>query len=312
MVSFEPLEGVLTCFSPLTAYRSLAADPTTGKHGIVFNPTKALIEGSSFKLPCGQCSGCRAGRAKEWAIRCGHEAKMHDRNCFLTLTYDNQQVPQDYSVRKREWQLLMKRVRKFAGAGVRFFGCGEYGDTTGRPHYHGLLFGFDFEDKKFWAKRDGHHVFKSDQLEKLWPFGMSEIGSVTPESAGYVARYCLKKFTGQQADDHYTRVSPIDGQVYRVEPEFALMSRRPGLGTTWFEKFAGDAFPSDFLIVDGRKVRPPGFYLRKLDEAAQQPIKRSRKRFSVQPAHRANSTKERLAVREQVFQSRMKRLVRSI
>ena len=63
------------------------------------------------------------------------------------------------------------------------------------------------------------------------------------------------------------------------EPEFALMSRRPGLGTTWFEKFASDAFPSDFLIVDGRKVRPPGFYLRKLDEAAQQPIKRSRKRF---------------------------------
>ena len=94
-----------------------------------------------------------------------------------------------------------------------------------------------------------------------------------------VARYCLKKFTGKGADDHYSRVSPIDGQVHRVEPEFALMSRRPGLGTTWFEKFASDAFPSDFLIVDGRKVRPPGFYLRKLDEAAQQPIKRSRKRF---------------------------------
>ena len=91
----------MTCFSPLTGYRSLAADPLTGKHGIVFNPTKALIEGSSFKLPCGQCSGCRAGRAKEWSIRCAHEAKMHDRNCFLTLTYDDQNVPQDYSVRKR-------------------------------------------------------------------------------------------------------------------------------------------------------------------------------------------------------------------
>ena len=147
---------------------------------------------------------------------------MHDRNCFLTLTYDDQNVPQDYSVRKREWQLLMKRVRKFAGSGVRFFGCGEYGDRGGRPHYHGLLFGLDFEDKKLWSVRDGYRVYKSDQLEKLWPFGMSEIGSVTPESAGYVARYCLKKFTGKGADDHYSRVSPIDGQVHRVEPESLL------------------------------------------------------------------------------------------
>ena len=63
----------------------------------------------------------------------------------------------------------MKRVRKFAGSGVRFFGCGEYGDRGGRPHYHGLLFGLDFEDKKLWSVRDGYRVYKSDQLEKLWP-----------------------------------------------------------------------------------------------------------------------------------------------
>lgn len=320
----------MTCFHPLIGFKALAPDPETGKRGIVFNPVKALIEGGGFRLPCGQCKGCRIDKAAQWALRCGHEAQMHDRNCFLTLTYADEHVPQDYSVQKREWQLFMKRARNEYGSGVRFFGCGEYGDQTGRPHYHGLLFGHDFEDKKVWTKRNGHDVYRSDALEKLWPYGNSELGSVTPQSAGYCARYCLKKQTGKGADDHYFRVSPIDGLEHRVEPEFALMSRRPGLGTAWFEKFRTDAFPSDFLIVDGRKVKPPMFYFRKLAKEAGTPaeragrilrdaasgadtrIKRTRKRFAVQPAQRANGTKERLAVREEVFAERTERLIRPL
>lgn len=322
----------MTCFKPLTGYRSASSDPVTGKRGITFSPTKALIEGGGFRLPCGQCRGCRMDRAQQWMLRCVHESRMHDRSCFITLTYADEHLPFGYSVRKRDWQLFCKRAQK-EFPGLRYFGCGEYGDKDGRPHYHGLFFGQDFSaDRKLWGHSNGYDTFKSATLERLWPFGICDIGTVTAESAGYVARYCLKKITGEAADEHYFRLSPVDGQLHHVEPEFATMSRRPGLGTSWFDKFGSDAFPSDFLIVDGRKVRPPMFYFRKLEREAEAPrdlpgrvlreelqsaspavkIKRTRKRFSVQPRQKANATKERLAVREVVHASRVERLKRSL
>lgn len=321
------------CFRPLSGYRTEAINPDTGRRGLTFNPLKAANSALPLMLPCGQCNGCRYDKAASWAIRLGHEAQLHERSSFITLTYSDENVPQDYSVKKRDWQLFMKRVRKEFGSGIRFFGCGEYGDKGGRPHYHGLLFGLDFAgDRKPWAKRDGHQVWRSEALEALWPFGQSELGSVTPSSAGYVARYCIKKMTGPKADDRYFRVSPIDGQSYRVETEFATMSRRPGIGTEWFRRFAGDAFPSDFLIVDGRRKPVPSFYLRKLPDAKSvdpstvpegrllrelaapegEQIKRSRKLKAAAPAKKANRTKERLAVREEIHARKVERLVRPL
>lgn len=320
----------MTCFCPLSAYRALTPDPVTGKRALTFNPLHAVDSVFSLKLPCGQCSGCRHDKAAEWAIRCGHEASTSPVSCFVTLTYEDEALPVDYSVKKRDLQLFMKRLRVSVSDRVRFFACGEYGDTGGRPHYHALLFGVDFsDDRKRWSKRGEHQTWKSDQLEALWPHGHSEIGSVTPHSAGYVARYCLKKFTGKKADDHYFRASPVDGATYRVEPEFALMSRRPGLGTEWFNRFSGDAFPSDFLIVDGKRRPVPGFYVRKLEaepvgpaapgfalrhEASAEvtPIKRARKAKAAKPAAKWNRSSARLAVREEVHASRAKRLVRTL
>lgn len=303
----------MTCFHPLTGYRALTPNPDTGKCGIVFNPSKSLIGVSSpIKLPCGQCSGCRAERAHQWAVRCGHESRSFDSSCFITLSYNDESVPSDFSVKMRHWQLFMMRLRKRFGSGIRFFGCGEYGDQSLRPHYHALLFNFDFADKRYRTERNGNRVFTSEALSELWPDGFHEIGSVTNASAGYVARYCLKKINGKRADDHYYRPSPVDGQMHRVEPEFATMSRRPGLGTNWFDNFAAETFPSDFLIVDGRKVRPPAYYLRRLDESGQEKIKRARKRAAVKPEARWNSTPERLAVREEVHAARIKRLVRTL
>lgn len=318
----------MTCYHPLTALRS-ADRSATGKRPLVFSSADALIEGSFIKLPCGQCIGCRSDRSLEWSVRCGHEASLHDAKCFLTLTYDEENVPQDFSVDLRHWQLFMKRLRKRFGGSIRFFACGEYGDDGGRPHYHALLFGFDFPDKKRWAERNGYQTFKSDALAELWPYGLCEIGSVTHQSAGYVARYVQKKITGERADDHYSRVSPVDGVVYRVKPEFATMSLRPGIGATWFDRFKADAFPSDFLVVDGRKVRPPIFYLRKLAEqsvpavakpgrilsapkSADELVKRARRRAAARPEARANATPARLRVREVVKAARMSRLKRSL
>lgn len=302
----------MPCFHPLRAYRSTERT-STGKRAITFNPHKAYVEGSSFMLPCGQCSGCRSGGSESWAIRAQHEARMHERNCFGTLTYSDDHVPLSFSVEKRPWQLFMKRFRaEVAVTGLKFMAVGEYGDESLRPHFHFIFFGYDFPDKRLWSRRGDHPVYKSELLEKLWPYGCSELGSVTAQSAGYCARYTAKKITGDQADEHYWRRSPVDGEMHRVEPEFMLMSRRPGIGASWFEQFSSDAFPSDFVLVDGRKKRPPQYYLGKLGEAAQQPIKRRRKAHAVLPKVRANATKERLAVREFIHNDRMKRLIRPL
>lgn len=300
----------MTCFQPLKAYRS-AERGSSGKYGITFKATGALIEGSHLSLPCGRCIGCRIDRSRQWALRCVHESKMHEHNCFVTLTYDDQHVPQSYSIDLRHVQLFMKRLRKhFAPAKIRFYACGEYGDRGLRPHYHLLLFGIDFPDKKLRSHRQKNPVYTSAILQALWPEGSHEISAVNFRSAAYCARYVMKKMGGAKGDAHYNRVSPIDGETYNVKPEFAVMSRRPGLGTTWFEKFKRDAFPSDYLIIDGRKIKPPHFYLNKLDEDEQTPIKRGRKREAVKV--KWNSTSERLKVREKVQSVRAKRLFRQL
>lgn len=246
---------------------------------------------------------------------------MRDRNCFITLTYNDQSVPVSNSVSKSAWQDFMKRLRaRISPTEIKFFACGEYGDKNGRPHYHALIFGYDFPDKTLWTIRRKNPVYRSALLESLWSFGNSEIGRISYQSAAYVARYCMKKVVGDKSDDYYTRVSPIDGNIYTVEPEFALMSRRPGLGTLWFNEFASDAFPSDFIIVDGRKAKPPKFYLNKLKEddpnsklnehSEKTTIKNARRRFAVK--HKENSTPARLREREAIQLSKSKLLKREL
>lgn len=305
----------MTCYRPLKAYKSREINPATGRYGITFQATKALVEGSSLALPCGRCQGCLSDKAQQWAMRCVHESQMHARNCFITLTYSNETVPQDYSLKLRDWQLFMKRLRKHAGTNnIRFFACGEYGEKLLRPHYHALIFNYDFNDKKLYrTNKNGDRLYKSETLNKIWgKSSINEVGNVTYKSARYCAGYIIKKQLNRGDDQKYYRLSPVDGHLYEVAKEFAVMSRRPGIGTTWFEKFQADAFPSDFLIVEGRRVKPPLFYLNKLVEAEQTKIKRGRKRFSVQPRQKLNSTSERLKVRAEVHRLRLQRLQRPL
>lgn len=183
---------------------------------------------------------------------------------------------------------LHEKLRKhFSPSKIRFFACGEYGPKTLRPHYHALLFNCHFSDQKILKKLPNNQIlYTSETLTSLWSYGLPTIGAVNYQTAGYCARYVVKKYTGKLADDHYFRVSPIDGNTYRVMPEFAVQSRMPGLGTTWFEKYKSDCFPSDFLIVDGHKVPVPRFYTLKLEE---EQLQKSSARESVQ-AYRINRT----------------------
>jgi len=250
-----------------------------------------------MQTTCGRCIGCRLERSRQWAVRCMHEASLHEDNCFITLTYSDKYLPAFGSLEVRAFQLFMKRLRRKVERKVRFYHCGEYGDELGRPHYHALLFGMDFADKYPWAERSGNMAWRSADLESLWKFGQSEIGSVTFESAAYVARYIMKKITGKAAEDHYRRVDVLTGEISQIQPEYSTMSRRPGIGRGWIEKYVSDVYPSDEVISRGRPAKPPRYYdsyfgTQDPDGLLEVQKERTRRR------DRENETPERLSVRE--------------
>jgi hypothetical protein len=221
-----------------------------------------------------------------------HEAAMHDENCFLTLTYDDKYLPPGGSLDRAAFPLFMKRLRKaIYPQKVRYFHVGEYGETRNRPHYHALLFGFDPVDKALFSVREGFPVFTSALLRETWPFGLHELGSVTEQSAMYVARYVQKKMTGSWAKLKYGD----------REPEYGTMSRNPGIGARWIDAFKSEVFPSDAVVVRGGLFMPPRYYCSRVASSADGALlvdDVKLKRFMSRK--RDEETVERLAVREQV------------
>lgn len=321
----------MTCFTPLKGFKSSAGGFTPNRRN---SPT-----GVAMTVPCGGCVGCRAAYAQAWAVRCVHESKLYSANCFITLTYADEFLPSDMSLRKSDFQKFMKRLRKhYAGADmvldyktaeatwpIRFFHCGEYGEQLARPHYHALLFNFDFPDKTFWRTGDaGDRIFRSKILEDLWGKGFCEIGSVTFESAAYVARYISKKITGAAADDYYRTYDRETGEVCWRQPEYCTQSRNPGLGAAYVAKFNEQFFPDDFIVIDGRKVLIPRYYFelykRDFDEVLHsRPLSERTVTSDVKMRRKIrarkgvdNNTPERLAVRKTVFESRLSLLKRNL
>ncbi len=285
----------MACFKPLEGFRG-----TSG--GLCFSRHKST--GLRMTVPCGQCTGCRLERSRQWAVRCMHEASLYDECCFVTLTYRDEDLPRFGSLVMDDWQNFFKRLRRRIDGKVRYFGCGEYGSVSGRPHYHALLFGLDFADKVLWTIRGEHSVFRSVFLESVWTSGHSEIGSVTFESAAYVARYCVKKVTGKAAEAHYACVDPETGEMSSRLPEFATMSRRPGIGTGWFEKFGAEVYPSDEVIVRGSSCKPPRFYDKLLAVASPEEALVVQKKRILGRA-REDETPARLHVREVCADARL-------
>lgn len=299
----------MPCYRPLQGFRAI--DPNdSGKFSIVFNPRYGYKD-LPVQVPCGQCIGCRLERSRQWAMRCIHEAQMHEENCFITLTYNEENLPPEGSLVKYHFQKFMKRLRKeVAPKKIRFFHCGEYGEKLKRPHYHACIFGLDFKDKISYS--NGNGVTKSSPLlEKLWPYGFNTVGELTFESAAYVARYILKKINGDQAIFHYSDIDMGTGEIKSSkEPEYVTMSRRPGIGAEWFKKYQSDVFPSDSVIVRGKEMKPPKFYDSKyeiIDGEAMKKIKIARQ----EKVKRANVTEERLRVREHIMEHNQKNQLRS-
>jgi len=239
----------MPCYAPIRGWLARFVN-ASGKRSIVFDQGKGFAD-KPVNVPCGQCIGCRLERSRQWAVRCVHESALYDQNCFITLTYAPEVVPPEGTLVKGHFQKFMKRLRKrFANQRIRFFHCGEYGEKFERPHYHACLFGFDFSDKVYLKAVNGYPLYTSEILGSLWPFGYSTIGSVSFESAAYVARYITKKVTGDNAAEHYGK---------RL-PEYVTMSRRPGIASDWFSKFRSDVYPDDFIVLRGRRMKPPKFF----------------------------------------------------
>lgn len=255
----------MPCYFPMEGFPSVQAN-ANGKNPISFT-RPAGYTGESISIPCGQCIGCRLERSRQWALRCVHESSLHEFNSFLTLTYRPEEIPVNGDLVKPDLQKFIKRLRKrLPGVQLRYFACGEYGESLenslngklGHPHYHICLFGYDFPDKELWSRRNGFNYYRSPLLENLWPFGFSIIGDLTFETAAYTARYVCKKHLGKDSD-FYDCVDDSTGEIFRLTPEFAVMSLKPGIGRGWFEKYHSDT-DKDYLTLNGVKMSLPKYY----------------------------------------------------
>lgn len=322
----------MPCYSPLKGWK----DEETG--GIVFRPG---IGAEEMEVACGQCLGCRLDHSRMWALRIVHESAMHQSgcgSCFVTLTYrdivecDTEQlenklhVPSDWSLHKSHFQKFMKRLRKhFSPQKIRFFHCGEYGNkckhgidlelvgcplcNVGRPHYHAALFGWYPDDPVAYKTKDGYERFTSPTLERIWKYGFVDVGELNFDTAAYIARYNLKKVTGVKASDHYMQVD-FDGECSWVEPEYITMSRRPGIGRDFYEKYKDDMFPSDMtpMVGDGKPVHGVPRYYEEIfkceDPLTLEEIKEVRQKFREE--HGEEYTPQRLMQKYKVKKAEQK------
>lgn len=247
----------MPCYHPIAAYQRRSGGRLS------FSFKSMPHDARHLEIPCGQCIGCKLEFARRWAVRCMHEAKMHESNCFVTLTYDDDHLPPDLSLCHPHFVAFFKRLREYLRSighpPIRFFMGGEYGEKYSRPHYHSLIFGFYPEDKVFWKMSDsGYPVYTSALLDKAWRFGRVYVGDVTFESASYVARYCLKK-----SNDGYPRREILDvttGEIITRAHEYGKMSLRPGIGASFVEKYARDIFMNDRVVVNGHVSPLPRYY----------------------------------------------------
>lgn len=296
----------MSCFHPLSAFQDEPGSPVRMGYW-------AGEQGRKLELPCGRCVGCQLDRSRSWSIRVMHEAQLYDRNLFLTLDYAPEHL-ESPSLEYPHFQKFMKRLRKaLSGVSVapngerpiRFFVAGEYGEKFKRPHWHAILFNCHFPD----SVRYANDTYRSDMVDSLWGMGNVVIGDVTPRSASYVAGYTLSKVYGRSAPGHYEDVVNLStGEVSSRRPEFCAMSRKPGIGAWWYEKYAGDLLPHDFAVMQGSKYKVPRYYWEKFkssgDPALAEEIAYARF-LRAQAVDKAENSEERRLVREAVAHARL-------
>lgn len=334
----------MACFHPLKAFYKFGND---GKKQLTFynpstfpKPYDAYSDEFKIDIPCGQCAGCRLEYSRQWAIRCMLEARQYEHNYFVTLTYDNEHLPrkqnphfsretgevysffESSSLVPSDVKQFMKILRRrfeyhYNFTGIRFFGCGEYGEKFMRPHYHLILFNCPIPDLELLKTSfNGDVYWKSDLLSDIWKKGFVCVASCNFDTCAYVARYMMKKQKGLNSSfyDDNGLIAP-----------FSVMSRDPGIAKSYYDKNKDKIYYYDSLnIVDkngvAMKVKPPRYYDRLYDIESPDDLKRikSKREESAKNAlerkleHTDLTADEFLQVQEDVFLSKMKKLVRPI
>lgn len=245
----------MPCYHPIMAFHGPGGRMQISKDG-------------GIPLPCSKCLGCFEKHARDWALRCQLELTQHPSALFTTLTFRDETLPP--TIAKRDLQLFLKRLRKIRGPTrpVRFFGSGEYGETTGRPHYHAILFGMDLHD--------------SEDIDRAWTLGHVRTGNLEEGGIRYIARYTAKKYGDRFAASH-ERVDPETGEVYYWQPPFIQMSRRPGLGACAREYAHSWRL---FAVMDGHKMPVPRYlheaWKKTATQEQQEETKAIKKKFALQ------------------------------
>lgn len=241
-------------------------------------------------VPCRQCIGCNIGTQREWSIRCFHEAQLHTEfyeepvtkvtteipnNCVVTLTYNDEHLPEDGLLKHDDFQRFMKRLRKRRLARgdkspVRYFMCGEYGGKTHRPHYHTILFGESFDDR---YNHDDEHQ-SSYELDEIWTqktdamavatnIGIATVDCFSFAGAAYVAGYVAKKHVPGHLGPIRETVQADGTRIFLpIAPEYRKMSTHPGLGAEWILKPENLAavYENDCVKIAEWTFHPPAYY----------------------------------------------------
>lgn len=191
-------------------------------------------------VPCGKCFACLANQRQEWIFRLQQEFLVSNFSIFVTLTYNDDSLPNDLSVNKRDIQLFHKRLRKhFPSKDMRFYLVSEYGENgTLRPHYHGLYFFKGIYDKKF--------IY--DVFENSWNKGFVSFGDVEEGSIVYCTKYCLK----------HTTTPPGRKSTFRL-----VSKMHGGLGINYLDKMSNYHLQSNnfkYVSHNGKTCRMPRYY----------------------------------------------------
>lgn len=258
---------IMACNNPVPVWYG-GINPDTGKRYVFFTYGSGFYREPDAYVPCGNCLGCLLDHAKYWSGRCLMEMQDHKGTAFVTLTYNNEHLVKCcerslylhdrvdpstgelasvpvYSLNLRDIQLWKKRLNKYwynlTGKRLRYFGCGEYGDESFRPHYHFLVFGLDLNlltdlHVSGLSRSGANRLYESKIMTDIWSHGNVLLGRGTYNSAGYCARYVLKKRVG---------INRLWYSEHNLAPPFLNMSRRPGIGINFLQSHISDLICSE-------------------------------------------------------------------
>lgn len=261
----------MPCAEPIRAYK-----PTSGG-ALLFkapNPNKNATTYEALDIPCGYCILCRQEQARQWAVRITHEAQSWEESCFITLTYNEANIPEWGGLQYADLVKFWKRLRKTHGK-LRYYAVGEYGDESFRPHYHACLFGHAFTENRIILREKPTLLWTNQEIEECWGLGRVSVGALNFQTAQYTASYIWKKLAKKQ---QYVRTDEETGELIALEQPRAFMSKN--LGREWWDKYHPHTTDHDVVVINGRKQKPPKAYDRWLlekDAVRHQEIKDNRK-----------------------------------